>query len=329
MKQLKFEYVWLDGYLPEPCFRSKTKILPLDDYKGELDALPVWSFDGSSTHQAEGSSSDCLLQPVRVYKDHDREDGYLVLCEVLNADGTPHISNTRSLFEDDEDLWLGFEQEYVLSEDGKPCGFPEHGFPAPQGKYYCGVGTGKVTGRQLVEDHLSQSLKNGIAITGVNAEVMIGQWEFQVFGKGAKKAADDLLMARYLLERTSEKYDCVVDFHPKPVEGDWNGSGLHTNFSTALMRNVGGEELMKTICDAFAHRHAEHIAAYTISDLPVCTRRRILKSSALASATVGLLSEYLFQYLPTTGRATWKTGGQLPMPTRTRWQQRSLKHLIV
>lgn len=262
MKQLKFEYIWLDGYTPEPNFRSKTKVIPMDNYNGELEPLPTWSFDGSSTLQAEGNASDCLLKPVRVYPDSSRKHAYLVLCEVLNSDGTLHKSNTRHLFDDDEELWLGFEQEYVLSENGKPCGFPNNGFPEPQGKYYCGVGAEKVAGRQFVEDHMDQCLENGINITGVNAEVMIGQWEFQVFGKGAKKVADDLLMARYLLERTSEKYDCVVELHPKPVTGDWNGSGLHTNFSTAVMRNIGGEALMTSICKAFAKRHADHIAAY-------------------------------------------------------------------
>ena len=119
MKNLKFEYIWLDGYTPEPNFRSKTKVLRLENYNGELDPIPMWSFDGSSTQQAEGSSSDCRLKPVRVYKDSSRRNAYLVLCEVLNADGTRHESNTRALFDDDDDLWLGFEQEYVLMKDGK------------------------------------------------------------------------------------------------------------------------------------------------------------------------------------------------------------------
>lgn len=263
MKTLKFEYVWTDGYNPTPNFRSKTKVLTLkDNYNGEVDILPDWSFDGSSTKQAEGSSSDCILKPVRVYKDSARTNAYLVLCEVYNADETPHKSNTRALFHDVEDLWLGFEQEYVLTENGLPVGFPDSGFPEPQGKYYCGVGNGNVVERALVEDHLDQCINSGINVTGVNAEVMIGQWEYQVLGKGAKKAADDLMISRYLLYKTTEQYNCKVELHPKPVKGDWNGSGMHANFSNNEMRTIGGKDLMEGICTAFGETHQEHINVY-------------------------------------------------------------------
>lgn len=262
MNAIKFEYVWLDGYQPDANFRSKTKVIVMDQYNGELDPLPVWSFDGSSTLQAEGHSSDCLLKPVRVYEDHGRENAYLVLCEVLNADGTPHASNTRHLVKDNKDLWLGFEQEYVLMQNEAPLGFPENGYPAPQGMYYCSVGDGNVTGRDFVEAHLNLCLKNGIRITGINAEVMLGQWEYQCFGKGAREAADDLMMSRYLLHRVSEEFNCSVSLHPKPVKGDWNGSGMHTNFSTAEMREEGGEAMMTAICDTLGKRHSEHINVY-------------------------------------------------------------------
>ncbi|MDX1666136.1 MAG: glutamine synthetase, partial [Saprospiraceae bacterium] len=232
-------------------------------YDGELDALPVWSFDGSSTKQAEGHASDCLLKPVGVYKDGGRKNAYLVVAEVLNPDGTPHESNTRALIEDEsEDFWFGFEQEYVLSRAGLPLGFPEKGYPAPQGPYYCSVGTGNASGRDLVEEHLDLCLEAGLSITGINAEVMLGQWEFQCFGRGAKKACDDLVLSRYLLHRVAEKYGVQIEFHPKPVKGDWNGSGMHTNFSNRAMREVGGKELMEEILEAFRPVHAEHIAVY-------------------------------------------------------------------
>lgn len=262
MANIKFEYIWLDGYRPEPNLRSKTKILNLEAYAGDLEHVPMWAFDGSSTQQAEGHSSDCLLKPVGIYPDSGRKDAYLVMCEVLNPDGTPHESNTRARLEDDEDFWFGFEQEYTFVVDGRPLGFPKNGYPAPQGMYYCSVGDGKVTGREIVEEHLDACLYAGLTITGINAEVMLGQWEFQCFGKGARKAGDDLWIARYLLFRIAEKYQIHVEFAPKPIKGDWNGSGLHTNFSNSAMRNKGGEGLFKAICETMRKVHKEHIEVY-------------------------------------------------------------------
>ena len=259
---LKFEYIWLDGSKPEPSLRSKTKILNLEQYDGNPDILPIWSFDGSSTQQADGHSSDCLLKAVRVYPDPQRKNAYLVMCEVLNPDGTPHASNTRASFEDNDEYWFGFEQEYVLMENGKPVGFPKEGDPRPQGPYYCAVGTGNVAGRDLVEEHLDVCLEAGISLTGINAEVLLGQWEYQCFGKGAKKACDDLWISRYLLYRVSERYDLHVELHPKPLKGDWNGSGMHANFSNEAMRSTGGKELFEAICESFRAVHKEHIAVY-------------------------------------------------------------------
>ena len=263
MANYKFEYIWLDGYSPVANLRSKTKVLNLNNYDGGLDVLPEWSFDGSSTQQAEGHSSDCLLKPVRVYPDSGRINAFLVVCEVYNADNTPHVSNARASIEDDSDeFWFGFEQEYVLEMDGLPIGFPERGYPGPQGPYYCAVGAGNVSGREIVEEHLDACLDAGISLTGINAEVMLGQWEYQCFGKGAKKAADDLIVSRYLLYRIGEQYGVTVNLHPKPVKGDWNGSGMHTNFSNEPMRSTGGKELFDAICEAFRPTHEEHIAVY-------------------------------------------------------------------
>ena len=262
MANFKFEYIWLDGYKPEPNLRSKTKIMEMDFFDGDLSTVPMWSFDGSSTKQAEGHASDCLLKPVRVYSDKGRKNAFLVICEVLNADETPHESNTRALFDDKEDYWFGFEQEYVLTREGLPLGFPSDGYPRPQGPYYCSVGYGNAAGRDVVEENLDLCLDAGLQITGINAEVMLGQWEFQCFGRGAKKACDDLVLSRYLLHRVAEKYGVQIEFHPKPVKGDWNGSGMHTNFSNRAMREVGGKELMEEILEAFRPVHAEHIAVY-------------------------------------------------------------------
>lgn len=254
--QCKYEYIWLDGYKPEPNLRSKTKII---DGPVSLQSLPLWSFDGSSTRQAEGKKSDCILKPVKMVKDPDRINGFLVLCEVMNPDGTPHESNTRHRIKDNPQNWWGFEQEYVLFQNGAPVGFSAN--QAPQGKYYCGVGTENVSARDIVERHLDNCIQAGLGITGINAEVLIGQWEFQVFGEGID-AADQLWIARYLLNRTCEKHKISVEYHPKPLKGDWNGSGLHTNFSTDEMRNSGDWEIFEEIFRVFKERHNNHIEAY-------------------------------------------------------------------
>ena len=254
------EYIWLDGY-STPNLRSKTKIVK--NFTGEF---PVWNFDGSSTQQAPGNNSECLLQPARTYQWQGNH--FLVLCEVMNADGTPHATNTRAKLRalsdtfDASQYWWGFEQEYFLTKDERPLGFPENGYPAPQGLYYCGVGTGQTKGRVLVEAHMRACLDLGIELTGINAEVAIGQWEYQCFGTNTLKACDDLWVSRYLLYRMSEEIGYGVDISPKPISGDWNGSGCHANFSNSRMRTTGGQEYFTAMFDSMAQRHKEHIVEY-------------------------------------------------------------------
>jgi glutamine synthetase len=265
MTKFKLEYIWLDGYEPTPNLRSKTKIVAFAGTPA-LEELPLWNFDGSSTRQAEGSSSDCFLQPVALFPDPARENAFLVMCEVLLPDLTPHPSNSRATIPDDPGAWFGFEQEYFLYRDGAPLGFPKEGFPAPQGEYYTGVGFRNVgdVARRIVDEHIDLCLAAGIDLEGINAEVAKGQWEFQIFGKGSKRAADELWIARYLLMRLCERYGVDVNWHCKPLgaELDWNGSGLHTNFSTEYMRETGGEEYFASLMAAFDAYKEDHIAVY-------------------------------------------------------------------
>ena len=263
MNKAKLEYLWLDGNKPTQKLRSKTRIEK--DFSGKLKDCPMWSFDGSSTQQAEGNSSDCLLKPVFICPDPDRRTGFLVMCEVLKNDGTPHETNGRATIDDDDnDFWFGFEQEYFLwdLETNKPLGFPANGYPNPQGQYYCSVGAGNAYGREIIEEHLDLCLDAGLNIEGINAEVAAGQWEFQVFAKGAAAAGDQTWVARYLLERTAEKYGVGINWHCKPVEGDWNGSGMHANFSNSLLRNSGNKADYKMVCEAFRPVVKEHIDVY-------------------------------------------------------------------
>ena len=262
MSKSKLEYIWLDGYLPTANLRGKTKIV--SDFGGKLEDCPLWSFDGSSTQQAEGSSSDCLLKPVALFPDPDRKDGYLVMTEVLNADGTPHVSNGRATIDDDDnDFWFGFEQEYFLwdPETNLPVGFPKD--QTPQGQFYCSAGAKNAFGREMVEEHLDQCLEAGINVEGINGEVAAGQWEYQCFSKGAKEAGDQMWVSRYLLERLGEKYGLAINWHPKPLGAtDWNGSGMHANFSNETLRTCGSKETYEKICEAFRPVVDEHIAVY-------------------------------------------------------------------
>ncbi|MBA8910346.1 glutamine synthetase beta-grasp domain-containing protein [Aminobacter ciceronei] len=265
MTKYKLEYIWLDGYAPAANLRGKSQIKEFAEFP-KLEQLPLWGFDGSSTRQAEGKSSDCVLKPVAVYPDPARKNGVLVMCEVMMPDGvTPHPSNTRATVLDDEGAWFGFEQEYFFYKDGRPLGFPENGFPAPQGEYYTGVGYKNVgsIARQIVEEHLDLCLEAGINHEGINAEVAKGQWEFQIFGKGSKKAADEMWLARYLLQRLTEKYEIDIEYHCKPLgDTDWNGSGMHANFSTDYLRDVGGKAYFEALMEAFGDAREEHIAVY-------------------------------------------------------------------
>ena len=264
MAKYKLEYIWLDGYEPVRNLRSKTQLKDFASFP-KLEELPDWGFDGSSTQQAPGGSSDCVLKPVALYPDSTRKNGVLVMCEVYNADGTPHASNDRATILDDADAWFGFEQEYFLYQDGRPLGFPENGYPAPQGPYYTGVGYKNVgdIARQIVEEHLDICLDAGINHEGINAEVAKGQWEFQIFGKGSKTCADQVWVARYILNRLCEKYGIDVEYHCKPLGAtDWNGSGMHANFSTKHMREVGGEAYFLALMAQFEKNCMEHIAVY-------------------------------------------------------------------
>ena len=273
------EYIWLDGVQPTKSLRSKMLVLPSPKATVTLNSFPTWSFDGSSTSQAKGSSSDLFLKPVQFFPDPIRgKDCYLVVSEVFNIDDkTPHVSNTRSRLRkildegaSQEEVWIGFEQEYTLFKKGKPLGWPEKGFPPPQGPFYCGVGIDKVCGREIIERHLQACNQANIYLCGVNAEVMLGQWEFQIGHRGFEgecadplTISDQLWAARWMLARIAEEFSVIVSFDNKPIKGDWNGAGMHTNFSTKKMRDhkSGLQEISESI-DKLSKTHKEHIAVY-------------------------------------------------------------------
>ena len=256
------EYIWIDGSTPTPKLRSKTKVMHKFDGN-----VPQWSFDGSSTGQATSAASDCVLIPIHTVADPIRGgNSLLTMCEVWNMGGAPSHTNARSplkvLMDQHKDLepWIGFEQEYTLFKGSRPLGFPsEQRFPAAQGPYYCGVGSDEVAGRDIAEEHLNMCLQAGLSVQGINAEVMPGQWEFQIGGPGVNplQASDELWIARWLLYRVCEKYGVSATLDPKPVPGDWNGAGMHTNFSTANTRGEDGIQEIYRILNIMG-QNADH-----------------------------------------------------------------------
>jgi glutamine synthetase len=259
--KVKARYIWIDGNKPTAKLRTKTRILDAGV------APPIWGFDGSSTQQAPGDKSDCVLKPVFTCPDPVRGgSAILVMCEVLYIDMTPHVTNTRAPLAEvakkfaHHEGWFGLEQEYTFFDGTRPLGWPTNGFPAPQGGYYCGVGADEVFGRQIVEAHLDACLKAGLAISGTNAEVMPAQWEFQIGPVGPLEVGDQMWVARFLLYRVAEDFGVSATLAPKPIKGDWNGAGCHTNYSTKEMRESYPPII--AACEALGAKADLHIANY-------------------------------------------------------------------
>ena len=250
------EYIWLGG---NNELRSKVRVLNvtnklwLNNGDFNLDFLPKWNYDGSSTGQALGNDSEVIIIPRRVFPCPFREKpNVLVMCDTYKPNGTPlennHRNNAVEIFNTNqyEKPWYGMEQEFFLMDNKTklPLGVDSLEEMTPQGQYYCSVGSKNAFGRDIIDEHLNKCINAGITISGTNAEVAPGQWEYQVGPVEGIDAGDQLWMSRYILERTCEKYDVYVDWEPKPLLGDWNGSGCHVNFSTVSTRE-GNNELNK------------------------------------------------------------------------------------
>ena len=268
------EYVWMDV---NNNYRSKARTLTNE--LNDVADLPEWNYDGSSTGQAVGHDSEIVLKPAAFCRCPFRgltndKPNLIVLCDTYKVDGTPLENNHRKWAKEifDKDLeahpWYGLEQEYFIinPDTGKPLGFPKEGEPEPQFQYYCSVGEGNAFGRKLVDEHYRSCLYAGIQMSGINAEVAPGQWEFQIGPAEGISAADQLHLARYILIKLAEKYEVKIDFHPKPVKGDWNGSGCHTNYSTKVMRegtdDKTGLQHIDEALEKLSLKHDEHMAVY-------------------------------------------------------------------
>jgi len=265
----RLEYVWIDA---DGELRSKSKTIRNESHRTlTLQDTVVWNFDGSSTGQASGNNSEVYLRPVKLYRDPFREESdYLVLCDTWLSDMTsPHPTNAR--YSSDVILrkvaqqcpWFGFEMEFFMMDidTDLPLGFPESGETPKQGKFYCSAGAGRAYGREIIEKQYENCLLAGIHVTGINAEVACGQWEYQVLGEGVG-AADDAWMTRYILARVCEEFNVYPSWDPKPIGGDCNGSGMHTNFSTIEMREPGGIKYILEAVNKLELKHKEHIKVY-------------------------------------------------------------------
>lgn len=266
-----YEYIWIDhiGNLRSKCKYSKTDDINCmySDYKN------IWNFDGSSTGQATGDNSEVYLKPVAHYN-HPDVDGYLILCETVDYQNTPHSDNTRwrlaNLFKDrhieQEDPWFGFEVEFFMIDTttNMPIGINNDKIPK-QGQFYCSVGASNCFGREIMDELVTRCHTAGVNLVGTNAEVACGQWEYQIFGKGIQ-AADDVWMSKYILAKLCEKHNISICFNPKPFL-ECNGSGMHTNFSTERMRNkTTGEIELYRVIELLRANHKEHMSVYGIGN---------------------------------------------------------------
>lgn len=263
------EYVWIGG---NGELRSKTRVLQVTDMylpDKSLNTLliPAWNYDGSSTNQASSDgNTEVILRPRAVFFDPfrigNKSDCRIVLCDTYDTSGAPLPTNSRHPAEKifaaklDEIPWFGLEQEYFLVLNASDKVALPHTL---SGRHYCGRGS-KVE-RLIVEKHLTSCLYAGLTISGINAEVSDEQWEFQVGPCVGIDAADQLIVARYILERVAELYSAEVNFFPKPSP-TINGSGCHVNFSTKSMRDSGGLKVIESCMPKLEKRHNEHIAVY-------------------------------------------------------------------
>ena len=272
----KLEYIWIDGN-DTKSLRSKVRYAQIIQQPNLLKSIPDWGFDGSSTNQAETNSSDCVLKPVKIFPNPIESrhiPTYYVLCEVYNSDGTPHETNTRAKLREaiinsdieDVGLLVGIEQEYVITDPrtNKPFGWEkyENDTPPPQGQYYCGVGADTNISRNLADAHANICIQSGIFIDGYHPEVMLSQWEYQTGVGMPLDISDQLWMSRFILQRIGERMDVSISYDPKHVDGDWNGSGTHINFSNGDMRNDIDLSYITLLCANLQESHNEAIDAY-------------------------------------------------------------------
>ena len=272
MKQLIVEYVWIDG---DNNLRSKGKTFSFDCEKSVyitvlIDNIPEWNYDGSSTKQAFGENSEIILKPQVLYKcPFRKENNYITLCDTYDINNKPLLNNHRynasEIFSKNiiEEPWFGIEQEFFMIDNN--TNKPLDTTMTEIGNHYCGVGL-HYTSRKIIDEHYDACIYMDLDISGINAEVALGQWEYQIGPTTGLKAGDQHWISRYIIQRIAEKYNVSIDFSPKPIKGNINGSGCHTNFSTKYMREEGGLDIIYDSIKKLSYKHDEHMEVYGINN---------------------------------------------------------------
>ncbi len=257
------EYIWLDVH---DKFRSKIRVI------NDNEEITFWNYDGSSTGQAEVDNSEIILKPCKVFNNPLLKNNHkLVVCSTYNINGVPLGNNHRHqaeiIFNNklNEEPWFGLEQEYYMIDKQT-----EHIISFKQvigisstriGKYYCNpIYQDKIT-TKIAEEHMMACLEANIKISGINAEVAPSQWEFQIGPSIGIDAGDDMLAARYLLEKIAASYDVFISYHPK-INQILSGSGMHTNFSTKKMREMNGLDEIHRVIENLKKNHIEDMEKY-------------------------------------------------------------------
>ena len=284
------EYLWLDSNLH---LRSKMRNVSIksndisnyiqqygnhyiscyDNRKLDIiKKIPLWNYDGSSTGQGNVDNSEVILVPVNFIKHPFIDNAFLVLCCNRNCDGVPVVGNSRfnaaSKFQDkanrDKCVWFGLEQEFFFfdKETKKPVEWKGHN-QIKQGEYYCGVNRSSSIERSIMTDLICIADKVGLTISGINQEVAPAQWEYQIGPVEGVEAGDQMVFAKYILYMLCEKHGLYASFHPKPLSGEWNGSGCHVNISTMDMRERDdGYQIILSAIARIGEDHSNFIENY-------------------------------------------------------------------
>jgi glutamine synthetase len=278
--------------------RSKTRIINTTGYNLKLNHIPNWNYDGSSTYQALTESSEVILYPVKIYPDPFTKKGKIVLCKTSDPLCSVHIA--EEIFSNSSDTYpmFGLEQEFFIINNTteKPVGWPINGEPRSQGDYYCSVGAGCAFGRDYLSECLDKLLEMNVPITGMNYEVAPGQAEFQVCDIGID-AAHGMIILRYVLARVGEKYNYSIDYDPKPVKGNWNGSGCHVNFSTKKMRHSGGYNVIMDCMKYLNGTHIDDLKLYGVGNEKRLTGKH--ETSGMDNFTYGVANRSTSVRIPT------------------------------